>query len=205
MRIQLSSSPPFKCFCFLELTECVVILVKISCQSTSTDEVKTKRNLLDNASNLLTNFLSGGRLRSMPIAEGAVSDLFDRPLFFSLYDWFLEVLTLNWSANFMLLWFWYMWIPSNFPESWFSICSLKICLIWQHGAVYKLAFGPKAFVVVSDPVVARHILRENAFSFDKVLIFFYNFQFIGFAYNLCFSDISLPNFCVLCREFLLIY
>lgn len=35
--------------------------------------------------------------------------------------------------------------------------------------MYKLAFGPKAFVVVSDPIVARHILRENAFSYDKVL------------------------------------
>ncbi|KAL5976945.1 hypothetical protein ACLOJK_021282 [Asimina triloba] len=62
----------------------------------------------------------------MPTAEGAVSDLFGRPLFFSLYDWFLE-----------------------------------------HGSVYKLAFGPKAFVVVSDPIVARHILRENTFSYDK--------------------------------------
>ena len=46
---------------------------------------------MDNASNLLTNLLSGGSLGSMPIAEGAVSDLFARPLFFSLYDWFLEV------------------------------------------------------------------------------------------------------------------
>lgn len=61
------------------------------CQSTSTEEPKAKRNLLDNASNLLTNFLSGGSLGSMPVAEGAVSDLFSRPLFFSLYDWFLEV------------------------------------------------------------------------------------------------------------------
>lgn len=34
--------------------------------------------------------------------------------------------------------------------------------------MYKLAFGPKAFVVVSDPIVARHILRENAFRYDKV-------------------------------------
>ena len=42
-------------------------------------------------------------------------------------------------------------------------------LIWQHGSVYKLAFGPKAFVVVSDPIVARHILRENIFGYDKVL------------------------------------
>ncbi|KAK1404794.1 Cytochrome P450, chloroplastic [Heracleum sosnowskyi] len=97
----------------------------IRCQSTNTED-KTKRTLLDNASNLLTNLLSGGSLGSMPIAEGAVSDLFDRPLFFSLYDWFIE-----------------------------------------HGSVYKLAFGPKAFVVVSDPLVARHILRENAFSYDK--------------------------------------
>ncbi|XP_010260623.1 PREDICTED: cytochrome P450 97B2, chloroplastic [Nelumbo nucifera] len=99
---------------------------RIRCQSTSTEEPKTRRNLLDNASNLLTNLLSGGSMGTMPIAEGAVSDLFGRPLFFSLYDWFLE-----------------------------------------HGSVYKLAFGPKSFVVVSDPIVARHILRENAFSYDK--------------------------------------
>ncbi|KAK9193827.1 hypothetical protein WN944_004527 [Citrus x changshan-huyou] len=98
----------------------------VRCQSTGTNEPKTRRNLLDNASNLLTNLLSGGSLGSMPVAEGAVSDLFGRPLFFSLYDWFIE-----------------------------------------HGSVYKLAFGPKAFVVVSDPIIARHILRENAFSYDK--------------------------------------
>lgn len=97
----------------------------IICQSTSTEKPKS-RNLLDNASNLLTNLLSGGNLGSMPTAEGAVSDLFGRPLFLSLYDWFLE-----------------------------------------HGSVYKLAFGPKAFVVVSDPIVVKHILRENAFSYDK--------------------------------------
>ncbi|XP_020102693.1 cytochrome P450 97B2, chloroplastic isoform X2 [Ananas comosus] len=96
------------------------------CQSTSVEKPRTKRNLLDNASNLLTNLLSGGSIGSMPIAEGAVSDLFGRPLFFSLYDWFIE-----------------------------------------HGSVYKLAFGPKSFVVVSDPIVARHILRENAFAYDK--------------------------------------
>ncbi|KAK4397907.1 cytochrome [Sesamum angolense] len=101
----------------------------VRCQSSmSTDENKKTKsmNLLDNASNVLTNFLSGGKIGSMPIAEGAVSDLFGKPLFFSLYDWFIE-----------------------------------------HGSVYKLAFGPKAFVVVSDPIVARHILRENAFAYDK--------------------------------------
>ena len=30
------------------------------------------------------------------------------------------------------------------------------------GGVYKLAFGPKAFIVVSDPVVVRHLLRVRA-------------------------------------------
>ncbi|EOA17958.1 hypothetical protein CARUB_v10006369mg [Capsella rubella] len=99
--------------------------VSIRCQSTNTKEPKNG-NILDDASNLLTNFLSGGNLGSMPTAEGAVSDLFGKPLFLSLYDWFLE-----------------------------------------HGGVYKLAFGPKAFVVISDPIVARHVLRENAFNYDK--------------------------------------
>ncbi|KAE9612863.1 Cytochrome P450 97B2 [Lupinus albus] len=98
----------------------------IRCQAVDGDKRGGKRNVLDNASNMLTNFLNGGNLGSMPIAEGAVSDLVGKPLFFSLYNWFL-----------------------------------------QHGSVYKLAFGPKAFVVVSDPIVVRHILRENAFSYDK--------------------------------------
>ncbi|XP_071906464.1 cytochrome P450 97B2, chloroplastic-like isoform X2 [Coffea arabica] len=62
----------------------------IRCHSAKTNAPKPKMNLLDNASNLLTNFLSGGRMGSMPMAEGAVSDLFGRPLFFALYDWFLE-------------------------------------------------------------------------------------------------------------------
>ena len=29
----------------------------------------------------------------------------------------------------------------------------------EHGPVFKLAFGPKAFIVVSDPVVVRHLLK----------------------------------------------
>ena len=37
----------------------------------------------------------------------------------------------------------------------------------QEGGVYKLAFGPKAFLIVSDPVIARHILKEEANSFSK--------------------------------------
>ena len=37
----------------------------------------------------------------------------------------------------------------------------------DNGGVFKLAFGPKAFIVVSDPVVARHLLKENAFNYDK--------------------------------------
>uniref|UniRef100_N1QSK0 Cytochrome P450 97B2 n=1 Tax=Aegilops tauschii TaxID=37682 RepID=N1QSK0_AEGTA len=105
----------------------VAPIASTRCQLPGVDKTtKPKRNLFDNASNLLTNLLAGSNLKNMPVAEGAVTDLFDRPLFYSLYDWFLE-----------------------------------------HGSVYKLAFGPKSFVVVSDPIVARYILRENAFSYDK--------------------------------------
>eukprot|EP00963_Diacronema_lutheri_P001306 scaffold85_cov358-Pavlova_lutheri.AAC.13 len=37
----------------------------------------------------------------------------------------------------------------------------------QSGSVYKLMFGPKAFMIVSDPVIAKYILRENSFAYDK--------------------------------------
>ncbi len=29
----------------------------------------------------------------------------------------------------------------------------------ENGGVFKLEFGPKAFIVISDPVVARHLLK----------------------------------------------
>jgi cytochrome P450 family 97 subfamily B polypeptide 3 len=44
------------------------------------------------------------------------------------------------------------------------LCSLRFL---ESGGVYKLVFGPKAFIVISDPVVVRHLLRENAFNYDK--------------------------------------
>jgi len=31
----------------------------------------------------------------------------------------------------------------------------------EYGAIFNLSFGPKSFLVVSDPVMARHILRES--------------------------------------------
>ncbi|CAI5493397.1 unnamed protein product [Closterium sp. Naga37s-1] len=38
------------------------------------------------------------------------------------------------------------------------------------GGVYRLAFGPKAFVVISDPIVARHVLKEKPFAYDKGML-----------------------------------
>eukprot|EP00596_Hydrurales_sp_CCMP1899_P007622 CAMPEP_0119042500 /NCGR_PEP_ID=MMETSP1177-20130426/15534_1 /TAXON_ID=2985 /ORGANISM="Ochromonas sp, Strain CCMP1899" /LENGTH=178 /DNA_ID=CAMNT_0007009349 /DNA_START=159 /DNA_END=692 /DNA_ORIENTATION=+ len=40
----------------------------------------------------------------------------------------------------------------------------------EFGSVYKLLFGPKSFVVISDPIIAKHILRDNAKAYDKGLL-----------------------------------
>jgi cytochrome P450 len=40
----------------------------------------------------------------------------------------------------------------------------------QYGSVFKLAFGPKSFIVVSDPVMAKHILKENPLKYDKGIL-----------------------------------
>lgn len=37
----------------------------------------------------------------------------------------------------------------------------------ESGGVFKLVFGPKAFIVVSDPVVVRHLLKDNPYNYDK--------------------------------------
>ena len=38
------------------------------------------------------------------------------------------------------------------------------------GPIYKLAFGPKAFIVVQDPVIARSILKEESILYDKGIL-----------------------------------
>ena len=40
----------------------------------------------------------------------------------------------------------------------------------KYGSVYKLLFGPKSFIVISDPTVAKYILRENAKAYDKGIL-----------------------------------
>ena len=40
----------------------------------------------------------------------------------------------------------------------------------KFGSVYKLLFGPKSFIVVSDPIIAKHILRDNAKAYDKGIL-----------------------------------
>jgi hypothetical protein len=40
----------------------------------------------------------------------------------------------------------------------------------KYGPVYKLAFGPKSFIVVSDPVMVKHILKDNPTNYDKGIL-----------------------------------
>lgn len=37
----------------------------------------------------------------------------------------------------------------------------------NYGSPYKLCFGPKSFLVVSDPMQAKHILRDANTNYDK--------------------------------------
>lgn len=37
----------------------------------------------------------------------------------------------------------------------------------REGPVYKLAFGPRSFIVVSDPVMAKHVLKSSVGDYDK--------------------------------------
>jgi carotene epsilon-monooxygenase len=40
----------------------------------------------------------------------------------------------------------------------------------EEGPVYRLAAGPRDFVIVSDPVVAKHVLRGYGTRYEKGLV-----------------------------------
>lgn len=40
----------------------------------------------------------------------------------------------------------------------------------EYGSPYKLCFGPKSFLVISDPVQAKHVLRDANTKYDKGLL-----------------------------------
>jgi len=47
-------------------------------------------------------------------------------------------------------------------------------LLWdyyrKYGPVYKLAFGPKYYIVLSDPVMVKQILKDNPNNYDKGIL-----------------------------------
>lgn len=43
-------------------------------------------------------------------------------------------------------------------------------LFLTYGGIFRLNFGPKSFLIVSDPSIAKHILRENSKAYSKGIL-----------------------------------
>ncbi|XP_020112784.1 protein LUTEIN DEFICIENT 5, chloroplastic isoform X2 [Ananas comosus] len=43
-------------------------------------------------------------------------------------------------------------------------------LFLSYGGIFRLILGPKSFVIVSDPAIAKHILRENSKAYSKGIL-----------------------------------
>lgn len=43
-------------------------------------------------------------------------------------------------------------------------------LFLTYGGVFRLTFGPKSFLIVSDPSIAKHILRDNSKAYSKGIL-----------------------------------
>eukprot|EP01038_Epipyxis_sp_PR26KG_P008228 gene8228-11135_t len=39
-----------------------------------------------------------------------------------------------------------------------------------YGPIFKLAFGPKSFIVISDPMMVKHILKDKPLNYDKGIL-----------------------------------
>ncbi|CAI9090926.1 OLC1v1025820C1 [Oldenlandia corymbosa var. corymbosa] len=43
-------------------------------------------------------------------------------------------------------------------------------LFLTYGGIFRLTFGPKSFLIVSDPSIAKHILKENSKAYSKGIL-----------------------------------
>ncbi|EPS59936.1 hypothetical protein M569_14868, partial [Genlisea aurea] len=43
-------------------------------------------------------------------------------------------------------------------------------LYMTYGGIFRLSFGPKSFLIVSDPLIAKHILKDNPKSYSKGIL-----------------------------------
>ncbi|KAJ1694665.1 hypothetical protein LUZ63_011363 [Rhynchospora breviuscula] len=43
-------------------------------------------------------------------------------------------------------------------------------LYLTYGGIFRLIFGPKSFLIVSDPAIAKHILRDNSKAYSKGIL-----------------------------------
>lgn len=43
-------------------------------------------------------------------------------------------------------------------------------LYLNYGGIFRLTFGPKSFLIVSDPSIAKHILRDNSKAYSKGIL-----------------------------------
>ncbi|KAK0591922.1 hypothetical protein LWI29_010330 [Acer saccharum] len=43
-------------------------------------------------------------------------------------------------------------------------------LYLMYGGIFRLSFGPKSFLIVSDPSIAKHILRDNSKAYSKGIL-----------------------------------
>ena len=61
----------------------------------------------------------------------------------------------------------------------------------KYGPIYKLAFGPKSFMVVSDPIMVKHILKVRSYVCD-------NYQYFAHVYKIYLGRI-ITKFCSMLR------
>lgn len=63
------------------------------------------------------------------------------------------------------------------------------------GPVYKLAFGPRSFIVVSDPVMAKHVLKSSVGDYDKGVLATVREGGVGSILRLLFWVLPVLFFC----------
>jgi hypothetical protein len=148
----------------------------------------------------------------MPIVEGSVSDLFGKPLFFALYDWFLEVKPLSFALFLSLQfchnpWTSAIFMSANKLEIQRSPCkfltfseSLKMVQVALIGQSVSIAVVHSSFVTTVAVVTRKpshQLPKSKVYNIMNMVRWQQYFLFYGNWVSRWMVDDRFPYFCLL--------
>nr|KYP47625.1 Cytochrome P450 97B2 [Cajanus cajan] len=171
-----SSSSCFPCSIATQRGSCSPV---IACSSSNGRDPDSVDDDIDGEVRKLERILEEKRRAALSarIASGEFT-VKQKSVFLSVLEGLTKVGVPNEVLEFVFGWLEGGGMYPKIPEAKGSISAIRSVaffiplyeLYLTYGGIFRLTFGPKSFLIVSDPSIAKHILRDNSKAYSKGIL-----------------------------------